>query len=101
MVSTSPRFAIVGADLDQCDLVLHGRVAGDVLDLEHVDEPVELFGRLFDRHVVSRSVIVMRLTSGWFSVTDREVSMLKLRARIKLATRLRTPGLFRTMATRT
>src|SRR3954447_7295569 len=43
----------------------------------------------------------MRLTSSlsvWLTASE---SMLKLRARIRLETRLRTPGLLRTTATRT
>ena len=47
------------------------------------------------------SVIVIRLTSGWSVWLTARDSMLKLRARIRLLTRFRTPGLSRTIATRT
>ena len=40
-------------DLHQRQLLLDGRLGGDVLDLEHVDQPVELLGRLLDRDVVA------------------------------------------------
>ena len=40
-------------DLDQGQLVLDRRLAGQVLDLEHVDQPVELLDRLLDEHVVA------------------------------------------------
>ncbi len=44
--------AVRGPDLHEGQLVLHRRLVGDVLDLEHVDEPVELLGRLLDEDVV-------------------------------------------------
>ena len=40
-------------DLHQRQLVLDGRLGRDVLDLEDVDEPVQLLGRLLDRDVVA------------------------------------------------
>ena len=42
-----------GADLDERQLVLDDVGLGQVLDLEHVDEPVELLGHLLDREVVA------------------------------------------------
>ena len=44
-------------------------------------------------------MIVIRLTSGWSVRLTASESMLKLRARISDETRLRTPGLSRTIAT--
>ena len=41
------------ADLHERELVLDGRLGGDVLDLEHVDQPVQLLRRLLDRDVVA------------------------------------------------
>jgi len=57
--------ALVGPDLDERYLVLDRRVAGDILNLEHVDEPVELLGRCSTSTSSPWSVMVMRLTSGW------------------------------------
>ena len=42
-----------GADLHERELVLDGRLGRDVLDLEHVDQPVQLLGGLLDRDVVA------------------------------------------------
>ena len=50
---TSARLRVGGAHLDERELVLHQLVRGDVLDLEHVDQPVELLGRLLDRDGVA------------------------------------------------
>jgi hypothetical protein len=46
-------------------------------------------------------VIVIRLVSSRSVLLTASESMLKLRARMRLDTRLRTPGLFVTIATRT
>ena len=50
---TSARLRVGGPDLDQRELLLDRRLGGDVLDLEHVDQPVELLGGLLDRDVVA------------------------------------------------
>ena len=52
--------------------MLDGRLGGDVLDLEHVDEPVELLGRLLDRDVVAVERDRHPADVGLVGVADRE-----------------------------